>query len=507
MPKLVAIGDSVTQGVMSGAISRAELSYPALIAKAMGLTVRKPGDQKGKASSKNEFWVPNFPGDGIPINIEKLLQTMECELGSNVEWTELVKGGNFIRQFINDLERLYEEGTESDSTCETRVYHNLAVTGFRVLDSFRVHAHYCSKHIENKDNVFQFPSAPTYRIAQRVLNPGKVSDRNCWTQISNLKYLNTCKEEGPIQNLILFLGANDCLQTVTSLKVKDMEDERGEVSGDPEERREEYNLTSTDAFEADYRKMVRQISDAISVKTKVFVGTIPHVTIPPIIRGISENEDSNSSLKYYPLYGPFFADPTKVGFLERILTRNEVKRIDKRVDDFNETIRKIIEKEVPDKGEWHIVDICGMLDALAVKRQDMMDDPGKPLEKFLKKRDMSNHCLLSKDLEPTPSVLRFETDGKQRSQGGLFSLDCFHPSTIGYGLIAEEFLSVMKAFNVKGVESNKNLCLDWDDIIKKDTLIQNPPKLWDDLIKIAEGPETFWNFAFYSLMPLITKFI
>ena len=504
MANLVAIGDSVTQGVMSGAISRAELSYPALIAKAMGLTVRKPGD--GKESSDNEFWVPDFPGNGIPINIEKLLRTMECELGSDIEWAELIKGGTFIYQFVDELERLYEEGTKSDSACETRVYHNLAVAGFRVLDSFRVHTHYCSKHIENKDNFLEFPSAPTYRIAQRVLNPGKVSHRNCWTQIDNLTYLNKCEEKGPIQNLILFLGANDCLQTVTSLELKDMEAERGEVSSDPEERREKYNLTSTDTFEADYRKMVRQISDVISLETKVFVGTVPRVTIPPVTRGISEKEDSDSSLKYYPLYGPFFADPTKVGLLEKILTRDQVKLIDKRVDDFNETIRKVI-KEVPDKGEWHIVDICGMLDALAVKRQDLMDDPGKPLQKFLKKRDMSNHHLLSDDLKPTPSVLRFGACDNERTTGGLFSLDSIHPTTIGYGLIAEEFLSVMNTFGVTDVDSNKNLCLDWDYIIEEDTLIQNPPKLWDDIIRIAEGPETLWNFIFYRLLPLITKFI
>ena len=504
MAKLVAIGDSITQGVMSGAISRTELSYPALIAKAMGLTVRKPGDEK--KNSDNEFWVPYFPGSGIPINIEKLLQTMECKLGSDIEWTEMIKGGTFIHQFVNELERLYEEGTKSDSACETRVYHNLAVTGFRVFDSFRVHTHYCSKHIESKDNFLQLPSAPTYRIAQRVLNPGKVSHRNCWTQIDNLRYLNECKEKGPIENLILFLGANDCLQTVTTLKMKDMEDETGEVSVDPEERREKYNLTSTDAFEADYRRMVRQISDVISLDTKVFVGTVPHVTIPPVTRGISEKKDSDSSLKYYPLYGPFFADPTKASLLEKSLTRDEVKLIDKRVGDFNETIRKVIE-EVPDKGKWHIVDICGMLDALAVKRQDMMDDPGKPLQKFLKKRDMSNHRLLSDDLKPTPSVLRFGACDNRRTTGGLFSLDCIHPTTIGYGLIAEEFLRVMNTFCVKGVESNKNLCLDWGCIIEQDTLIQDPPKLWDDFIKIAEGPETLWNVAFYRLLPLITHFI
>ena len=42
MPKLVAIGDSLTQGVMSGALLKTRQSYPALIAEAMGLTVWRP---------------------------------------------------------------------------------------------------------------------------------------------------------------------------------------------------------------------------------------------------------------------------------------------------------------------------------------------------------------------------------------------------------------------------------------------------------------------------------
>ena len=54
MPKLVAIGDSLTQGVQSGAIFETELSYPALIAEAMGLDV--PID----------FRVPTFLAMGSP---------------------------------------------------------------------------------------------------------------------------------------------------------------------------------------------------------------------------------------------------------------------------------------------------------------------------------------------------------------------------------------------------------------------------------------------------------
>ena len=61
MPKLVAIGDSLTQGVQNGAIYNTHLSYPALIAEVMGLKV------------PDDFRVPRFPGEGIPLNLEWLL--------------------------------------------------------------------------------------------------------------------------------------------------------------------------------------------------------------------------------------------------------------------------------------------------------------------------------------------------------------------------------------------------------------------------------------------------
>lgn len=49
MPKLVVIGDNLMQGVQSGAIFETGLSYPALIADAMGLRV------------PTDFRVPTFP--------------------------------------------------------------------------------------------------------------------------------------------------------------------------------------------------------------------------------------------------------------------------------------------------------------------------------------------------------------------------------------------------------------------------------------------------------------
>ena len=56
--RLVALGDSMTQGFMSGAIFATDLSYPALIAREMGL-------------DPSQFRVPAFAAlGGLPVNLE-----------------------------------------------------------------------------------------------------------------------------------------------------------------------------------------------------------------------------------------------------------------------------------------------------------------------------------------------------------------------------------------------------------------------------------------------------
>ena len=513
MPKLVAIGDSLTQGVMNGALSKTKLSYPALIARAMGLTVRRP-DIKQTPNDPTDFRVPYLPGDGIPLNIEALLQGIEKEFDSDIEGLQqwVMQFLRRLENYMDGIEKFYEkeEGAKPSSYCG--IYHNLAVPGFRVLDSFKVHSKYCNDQIEdvgdllrwlNRNDFFNpLPSDPMYRIARRVLNPSLNPDRMCWTQIDNLRYFTDNRDR--VENLILFLGANDCLGTVVHLDIKDMAVEDGTPTDDPEDRRDKYNLTSPEAFQADYEKMVRQISSAISPDTKVFVGTVPHVTIPPITRGIPENTEFKPNQKYFPHYGPFYAHPDRTDSSYKPLTRDQVESIDRRIDCFNCIIRKTID-QVPTNGTWRTVDICGLLDDLAVKRNRAAGKEKELLENFFQRLNIPAPPPLLNQ-EPIPSTLRFEIDGKQRSQGGIFSLDCIHPTTVGYGLIAEAFLQAMKAPEFCKEESKRNdWKLDWDDILRKDTLIRQPPRLWDDIIRIAEKRRNLWSVLLFRLWPIINR--
>lgn len=476
MIKLVAIGDSLTQGFQSGAISHTAWSYPAMMARSFGLDVPL------------QFRVPNFPGSGLPINLEELLRHIQQQLGKDIdtlEWS--LRFPALLRQFLDATEDMYERGPGSRPAAFGGVYHNLAVWGFRVADVFTVTADYCRKVINDEegliaDDFLGVPSASMYRTAQRVLNPRRRPERDHWTVLDNLKQL--VQEDEKIENLIIWLGANDCLGTVLGLDLKDMPE--GDVPDDPQERRR-WNLTHTKVFEHDYRRMAEQVSAIIPAGTNIFVSTIPHVTIPPVTQGITPFKG-----KYFEYYGRFFS--TKDNFnpiWQAHLTRKEAEAIDARVDAFNKTI-----KRVADQHGWHCVEMCAILDALAVKRNEMQDAPGRPLIDYYARLHLTDHPLLH--LAPIPNILRLRTtEHGQRVAGGLFSLDCFHPSTIGYGIIAEAFLRKMKEVGVKDADPAR---LSWQEIILHDSLLQQPPALWDDVTEAAEHNATLWDLIFRAIV-------
>ena len=517
MAKLVAIGDSLTQGVMSGAISRPEFSYPALIAKAMGLEVWMPDDENEEPNHQNSFRVPYFPGSGLPLNFEELLRAIGPDFDDSINGKELTRRLPSILKFINETEDSHNlENLRYDG-----VYHNLAVLSFQVFHSFTVNSACYDEQIRNsQDNqlferiirelagsiIFKWsnvwrkrpsiflhhflnryldsfsiddgPSKTMYRVARHVLNPNQNSDRERWTQICNLKHI--VDQEG-VENLILFLGANDCLGTVRDLEIKDMTE--NDVSDDLEDRRR-YNLTSEDVFRRDYETMVRQISEIISEDTKVFVGTIPYVTIPPITQASNKRDCIHNGRQYFTRYAPFFVDRKDTS--SRCLTGKNARDIDDRIDKFNEIIKDIIQT-VPKKGKrnWHPVEIGCLLNKLAIRRasDNPCDDPDKPLTDLLP----CDHALLADNLDPVPNVLRLQTENNERTNGGIFSLDCFHPTTIGQGLIAKEFVSEMKVAGVSHVDPKKSDWeLDWEMIIKNDTLLEDPPELWDEAVNKAE---------------------
>ncbi len=474
--KLVAIGDSLTQGFQSGAIFLTDWSYPAMIARSMNLQI------------PTEFRIPRFPGSGLPLNIEALLRWMSTQIGPDISLDEwFLHFPLLLNRFMDDVEDLYERGIGAQPAAFGGVYHNLAVWGFRVADSYTVTSEYAVKQISDAegfiaDDFLGLPSAPMYRTARRILNPRYRPDREDWTIIDNLAQIS--KEEN-IETLIIWLGSNDCLGTVLNLDFRPMDTTT--VSSDPAERRR-WNLTHPEVFRQDFAMLVKHVKANIQAETQVFVGTIAHVTIPPVTTGIEPFDGT-----YYQYYGRFFANQSNFNhLLQKNLTREQAQYIDAVIDEYNAAIRDIIDAEGP---EWHLVEVGAILDVLAVKRNQLQDAPDRPLRNYYASLGITDHPLLR--LSPVPNVLRLRTrEQGERYAGGLFSLDCFHPSTIGYGIVAEAFLREMQQ---AGVGDADPMRLDWADIIAHDTLLQTPPSLWDDITEAAEHNSTLWDVVFQVL--------
>src|SRR5688500_11886283 len=94
--RLVSIGDSLTQGFMSGAIFATEISYPAVIAYEMGLDT-------------SEFRIPSFQAfGGLPVNLEYLLRRLEERYGRDLNVLELLGAPVRLRGWMDEAEDYWE---------------------------------------------------------------------------------------------------------------------------------------------------------------------------------------------------------------------------------------------------------------------------------------------------------------------------------------------------------------------------------------------------------------
>jgi lysophospholipase L1-like esterase len=476
-PVLVALGDSLTQGFQHGAIHKTAWSFPAIVARALGLEVPL------------HFRIPRIPGPGLPLNLEDLLRVTSEKLGAQLSTAEWVlKFPRVASDYLDDVEDYYERGGGRLPPKYRGTYHNLAVWGFSVSDSLTVDSDLC-EHMLTRDEGFieddflGTVSGAMYRTAQRVLNPALDPARNGDGQVQNLARIAA---EEDIGVLVLWLGANDALGTVLTLELRDM---TGSEPADPLDHRIrfEWNLTSARQFRDDYARLADEVEAALGARRpKVFVGNVPHVTIPPVTAGVGGFDG-----RYFDHYGRFFMSRENFNpVLHKSLTREDIVKIDARIDAFNAEIAAV----AASKG-WHLVDLCAVLDQLAVKRNRLEHAPEQALQRYYARLGITDHPLLR--LAPIPSILSFQTDrAGQRIGGGLFGLDGVHPTTIGYGLIAEVFLSAMQAAGVPGADPRR---VPWHEVIANDNLLQSPPRVWDDVVSVASQNATFWDLLFRVL--------
>lgn len=465
--RLVAIGDSLTHGFQSGAIFNTDISYPAIIATELGWSA--------------SFRYPKYDGHGgLPLNIELLMRTLEQKFGPEIDWWELALAGFTVRHFMAEVEDWWERGPGSHVPESTELNHNLAVFGWDICDALARTASKCKEWISApKNQLFkQVVESANERAALRVYNYSEANPaRNELTVFGQARELG---EQGDInggngdgiETLIVLLGANNALGAMLDLNVR--------WSGpgyDSLAEKYKYNVWAPLHFEAEFRKVITEVK---KIKARhVIFGTVPHVTVVPIARGVGRKVRTGS--RYFPFYTrPWIQDADFDDKHDPRITEQQARAIDSAIDQYNYCINELVREARSDPAhprDWYVFDIAGMLDMLAARRY--LDDPTarpKWWSPYQLPPELAN-------LNPKPDSRFFVGDRNGvRLQGGIFALDGVHPTTIAYGLMAQEFINIMQTAGVKfykgdGVtERTGPVRVDFNRLLQLDTLISDPPK-------------------------------
>lgn len=461
--RLVVIGDSLSHGFQSGAIFNTDISYPAIIAHELGWL--------------NDFRFPRYAGPGgLPLNIELLLRTLEERFGPETNVWEIPLALFAARSFMDDVEDYWERGPGKEAPALSAYCHNLSVYGWNLRDALSKTAASCEKAIKapNDDIFDQVVQNNSDRAALRVY-PHWAPEQMKMTLFHTAKALGEEHNDDTdcgIETLVVFLGANNALKTVTELRVTWSD----ENFRDPK-RSGAYTIWQPEHFAAEFTEVVTAVK-AIKARHVIWC-TVPHVTIAPIARGLGSKVMPGS--RYYPYYArPWLRNETFNAKQDKHITAVQARAVDYAIDMYNDTIEAAVRaaRDGADgvERDWYLVDIAGLLDRIASRRY--IEDPAARPDWWT---PYPLPAPLSA-LDPPPDSRWLTSDGRGgRASGGLFSLDGVHPTTVGYGLIAQEMINVMRLAKVKfyhpsGAERTDTVTVDFDRLLRRDTLVRNPPQ-------------------------------
>lgn len=488
--RLVTLGDSLTHGFQSGAIFNTQLSYPAIIARELGW---------------NQLRYPTYdsPGNGLPLNLETVVRILESKYGDKINQLEFPLALLFLRSYMDEIEDYWERGDGSRLPNQRAINHNLAVYGWDLRNTLSRTADMCRWVLEmnppKDDYLRQVVEHHNERAAIRVLHSARDSQGKA---LSPLEAAATLSAEGTvetgdgdgIETLIILIGANNALGSVLTFNVVWTAEGYEDMTVN-----DRYTVWRPIHFQAELDRIVAQVKQ-IRVRHVIW-GTVPHVTIAPFARGISFKVEPGS--RYFPYYTlPWIKDKDFDPKKHPNITGAEALAIDSAIDQYNDAIANVVRAGRREGRDWYLFETAGLLDRLAARRYifDMKARPSWWDE-------VGGQYKLPAELQalqPVPDSRFFLSDSRGRTQGGLFSLDGIHPTTIGYGIMAQEFIKIMQLAGVKfyqadgKTERTGEIKVDFNRLIKEDTLIANPPKLLSNGMDLIGWVDK--NFNLFSRM-------
>jgi hypothetical protein len=461
--RLVTIGDSLTHGFQSLAIFNTDLSYPTLVARELGCY--------------DSFRHPRYGGfGGVPLNLELLVRTLEERFGDRVSAWELPLALFAARQHLAETEHWWDQGPGSVLPPRGPINHNLGIYGWDLRDAL-------SRNADNAHEGLRTPNGhgivPLVRNAERI-SAGRVLDSARTPgglPMTPLQAAEALSREGTdvgpdgdgIETLIVLLGSNNALGSVIGLCVR-----WSREGYDDLQQKARYNVWHPQHFAAEWAQVVESVK-RIRARHVIF-GTVPHVTIAPIARGVG-SEKAGPRSRYFPYYTrPWIDEADFDPADDPHLTSDEARAIDSAIDMYNDTIVASVAAARGEGRDWRVLDVAGLLDRVASRRY--VQDPGaRP--PWWKPYELPDAL---RALDPVPDSHFFSSGPHGRTAGGLISLDGIHPTTITYGLLAQEFIRVMEEAGVvftrgDGITPREEpVTLDWPWLLAQDTLISRPPR-------------------------------
>jgi len=424
--RLVALGDSLSQGFQSGATINAHLAYPALIARAQGWS--------------DAYREPAYggPGGGLPINVEWVLRDLETRFGPDIAPREVPGAALRVRALMDAVEDYWERGEGSGVSGPATIIPALAVFSWTLRDPLSWTAASLAAAIQSpRDDVIdQLVESVRARAALRVYPRGSL------TLAAAARALG---EDGGIETLVVMLGANEALDAVVELRV---------AWGD--------TVALPSAFVADLGALERAV-ERIPARHVIWA-TVPHVTIAPLARGVGGKLAPGS--RYFPYYTrPWISDERFDAAADPHVTGEQARAVDAAIDAYNDAITDLVGRARDHGRDWYLLELSGMLDRLASRRY--IEDPSaRP--PWWTPYELPDAVA---ELDPVPDSHFLTSDGHGgRATGGLFSLDGVHPTTVGYGLVAQELVEILR---LAGAESAD---IDFAWLIEQDTLVTAPPQ-------------------------------
>ena len=461
--RLVTLGDSLTMGFQHGAIFRTGLSWPALAAAAMGIAdFRYP-----------VFEPPDGPG-GLPLDLERLARALAARPGPNPL---------FARGYLDAIEDYWERGEgRNPPDRHGPINHNLAVYGWDLRDALSLDADSLDMRITQPEDQFINVSVENDndRAGIRVLNSARRADGRPLSAVGAAQELG---REG-VENLVVMLGANNALTTVTDLEVVWSGDGYDELV-----RKDRFTVWTPEHFRAELADLVTELR-AVDAR-RVVLATVPHVTIAPIARGVGQKQRADS--RYFPFYTrPWIADHQFDPRVDPHMTAAEARAVDAAIDLYNAAIAEAVRAARRDNLDWLVFDISALLDRFA-KRRYMGEAQAAQPDWWTPYQAPDEYA----HLEPELDTRFFRAGPNGRTEGGVFGLDGVHPTTATYGVVAHELLGVLEgagAFADGPVPR-----IDFAEVLAQDSLVSDPPPNIDvslEFLGVLDELVDIWGWIF-----------